>query len=320
MATPLVFPDELRGAKRPMMELKCSASNDNSEFVVYVPIPSNVSFDDGASYNETELGIIGGLTMAAARNVSTGAKTGGLAGAIAGAVKTGTGAFEKASMKDLIAGAIGAAPVDSEVKTGVGIGMGTTLNKNVTTEFTGMGVRSFTFAFKFIAKSQKESQIIANIVKGFRSNLYPVGNFISLKYPPTWTIRFLDGVTGDDISYLPKIFECYLKGLTTDFNPSANIWHGDNAPLETDITVAFIESRALTYDDIKLLDSKPYEKNDFLNSYQKLNSEGTLETLTSPSIGTTETPTNTETKVPVNNTGGDGFGATQNVYGIGASR
>jgi len=299
MASPLVFPEELRSAKRPMMELKCFAPNDNSEFIVYVPIPSNVSFDDGASYNESELGIIGGLAMAAARNINSGAKTGGIEGAVAGAVKTATGAFEKASMKDLIAGAIGQSPVGSEVKTGVSIGMGTTLNKNITTEFTGVGVRSFTFAFKFVAKSQNESQIIANIVKGFRSNLYPVGNFISLKYPPTWRIRFLDGVKGDDINYLPKIFECYLKGLTTNFNSSVNIWHSDGSPIETDVTVSFMESRALTYDDIKLLESRPYEQKDFLNSYQKINPDDTLETLTSPSVGTTELPTNTESKDPV---------------------
>jgi hypothetical protein len=325
MATPLVFPDELRSAKRPMMELKCFAPNDNGEFVVYVPIPSNVSFGDGASYNDAELGVIGGLAMAAARNINSGAQSGGLEGAIAGAVKTGTNAYEKASMKDLIAGAIGKAPVGSEVRTGVSIGMGATLNKNITTEFTGVGTREFSFAFKFIAKSESESQIIANIVKGFRSNLYPIGNFISLKYPPTWRIRFIDGVNGGDISYLPKIFECYLTGLTTNFNASVNIWHSDGSPIETDITVAFKESRALTYEDIKLLETKAYEQKDFQNLYQKINPSGTAEILSSPSVGTTETPTetptNTETtKAPVDNTGGGGFGATRNVYGIGAPR
>jgi len=318
MASPLVFPDELKSAKRPMMELKCFAPNDKGEFVVYVPIPSGISFGDGASYNDASLGIIGGLAMAAAKNVSAGAKADGLEGAIAGAVKTGTNAYEKASMKDLIAGAIGKAPIDGEVKTGVSIGMGATLNKNVTTEFTGVGTRGFTFSFKFIAKSQSESQTVANIVKGFRSNLYPIGNFISLKYPPTWRIRFIDGVTGSDISYLPKIFECYLTDLTTNFNSSVNIWHSDGSPIETDITIAFKESRALTYEDIKLLETKAYEQKDFLNSYQKINPDGTVETLSSPSVGTTETPTNTETtRAAVKNDGGSTFKANQNVYGIG---
>jgi len=350
METPLIYPVELRGTNRPMMRIKCVKPNKpnkriidlfkpnvSSTFVgppdfralqpqpieIYVPIPVGISFEDAASYNEAELNILGGLAMNATRNINAGANADGVKGALQGALKTGQDALGSVSTRDIISGVLKGAEIsgiDKEITSGVAIGMGTTLNKNVTTEFTGVGVRSFSFVFKFVSKSEEETLVIKSIIETFRSNLYPVGNFISLQYPPTWNIQFLNGENGEDIPYLPKIFECYLKGLTTDFNPSANIWHGDNAPLETDITVAFIESRALTYDDIKLLDSKPYEKNDFLNSYQKLNSEGTLETLTSPSIGTTETPTNTETKVPVNNTGGGGFGATQNVYGIGASR
>ena len=296
----LVYPNELRSAKRPMMELKCFTPNDNGEFVVYVPIPLNVGFDDGASYNDAELGIFGGLAMAAARNVTNGAQSGGLEGALKGALQTGQGAYNKAldsgmaanTTKGLISGIINASGVASEgIQSGVSIGMGARLNKNITTEFTGVGTREFSFAFKFIAKSQSESQTINNIVKGFRSNLYPIGNFVSLKYPPTWRIRFIDGINGDDIKYLPKIFECYLTGLTTNFNASANIWHSDGSPIETDITIGFKESRALTYDDIKLLEQKAYEQGDNLNQYQKLNPGTSNESVDSDSVGATG-PTN----------------------------
>lgn len=311
MLSQLIFPTELRGSKRPMMELNCFAPNDGGTFVVYVPIPSNVSFDDAASYNDTDLGIIGGLAMAAARNVS-----GNLSGSVLReALGTGARAYNKATeagmgkdtTKGLIGAALKASGVGGEgVSSGVSIGMGATLNKNVTTEFSGVGTRAFTFAFKFIAKDKQESQIIADIVKGFRANLYPIGNFISLKYPPTWRIRFIDGVEGKDIKYLPKIFECYLTALSSNFNASVNIWHNDGSPIETDITVAFKESRALTYEDIKRLGEKAYEKEDFLSQYQKINSDGSIETLTSPAVGgaseTIEAPTNTETQPPPSRT------------------
>lgn len=94
-----------------------------------------------------------------------------------------------------------------------------------------------------------------------------MGNFISLQYPPTWNIQFLNGVSGNDIEYLPKIFECYLKGLSSNFNPTANVWREGGSPIETDVTVQFIESRALTYEDIKSLEAKAFKEGDFQRLY-----------------------------------------------------
>lgn len=280
MATPLIYPVELRGTNRPMMRMKCVKPNKpkvSSTFVgppdgraidIYVPIPVGITFEDGASYNDAELGILGGLAMNAARNINAGASAGGLEGALAGALKTGQDALGAVKTRDIVAGIVSKIPgIDNEIKSGVAIGMGTTLNKNVTTEFTGVGTRSFSFTFKFVSKSEEETNVIKNIIETFRSNLYPVGNFISLQYPPTWNIQFLNGVSGLDIPYLPKIFECYLKGLSSNFNPSVNVWRLGGSPIETDVTVQFVESRALTYEDIKSLEAKAFQEGDFQRLY-----------------------------------------------------
>jgi hypothetical protein len=275
METPLIYPVELRGTNRPMMRMKCVKPNTNMSKTlkpidIYVPIPVGLTFEDGASYNDAELNILGGLAMNAARNINAGAASGGLEGALQGALKTGQDALGSVSTRNIIAGVLKAAEiggVDSEIRSGVAIGMGTTLNKNVTTEFTGVGTRSFSFSFKFVSKSEEETLVIKNIIETFRSNLYPIGNFISLQYPPTWNIQFLNGVSGNDIPYLPKIFECYLKGLSSNFNPTANVWRQGGSPIETDVTVQFVESRALTYEDIKSLEARAFKEGDFQRLY-----------------------------------------------------
>lgn len=297
METPLIYPVELRGTNRPMMRMKCVKPNTNMSKTlkpidIYVPIPVGITFEDGASYNDAELNILGGLAMNAARNINAGASAGGIEGALAGALKTGQDALGTVKTRDIVAGIVAKIPgVDSEIKSGVAIGMGTTLNKNVTTEFTGVGTRNFSFTFKFVSKSEEETNVIKNIIETFRSNLYPVGNFISLQYPPTWNIQFLNGVSGEDIPYLPKIFECYLKGLSSNFNPSANVWRRGGSPIETDVTVQFVESRALTYEDIKSLEARAFQEGDFARLYGGGTEEGVRNIInSSATTSTTVTP------------------------------
>jgi hypothetical protein len=287
MASPLIYPEELRSAKRPMMEMKCIKPNDGGNFVVYVPVPTGIQFQDGASYNDADLGIKGGMALSLARNLKG---SGSATEALKGVGKTATDLYNSATTKDIMAVALkGVGDVlGDDVRSGAQIGMGTMLNKNVTTEFTGVGVRSFTFQFKFVAKTQIETRTIGDIIRGFRSNLYPIGNFISLKYPPTWTIRFVDGENGEDLIHLPKIFECYLTDLTSNFNPTINVWRDDYSPIETDVTVAFKESRALTYEDINSLNEKAYAQGDFLRQYG--GSEGAEKIINDATGDSTEPP------------------------------
>jgi len=233
---------------------------------IYVPIPVGITFEDGASYDNTELGFKGGATMSLARNLQGSTSAGDV---LDGIVTTATNLYASAQTKDIVALALKGVgdKLGADVRSGAQIGMGTTLNKNVTTEFSGVGTRAFSFAFKFVSKSEEETLVIKNIIETFRSNLYPMGNFISLKYPPTWNIQFLNGVSGNDIEYLPKIFECYLKGLSSNFNPTANVWRQGGSPIETDVTVQFVESRALTYEDIKSSEAKAFKEGDFQRLY-----------------------------------------------------
>ena len=285
MTSPLIYPLELRGSSRPMMRIKCVKPNKpkvSSSFVgppdprstpidIYVPIPVGLTFEDGASYNETELGFKGGATMSLARNLKGSSSVDDI---LSGIATTATNLYGSAQTKDIVALAlegaskgVGNYKIGDDLKSGAQIGMGTTLNKNTTTEFSGVGTRAFTFIFKFVSKSEEETNVIKNIIETFRSNLYPMGNFISLQYPPTWNIQFLNGVSGNDIEYLPKIFECYLKGLSSNFNPSANVWRKGGSPIETDVSLQFIESRALTYEDIKSLEAKAFKEGDFQRLY-----------------------------------------------------
>lgn len=249
---------------RPLMMLTCNKVRDglNDTFSIFFPIPASLSFNDSGIYDDANLGFVGNAALQATRGAMG-------AGAMAG-MKAGLGAVTSGIPKSLagVAQALAAnSGLSDSNKSAISIGVGATLNKNITTEFTGVGTRHYNYQIKMIASSQKEAEMMREINKAFRIGLYPSGNSLQLQYPPTWTIRFINGIDGGELDHIPKIFEVYLTEFSAVYNSTANIWRTDGSPLESDITIAFKETRALTAEDIKKLESSSFKPGSFSVSY-----------------------------------------------------
>ena len=249
----LVYPAKLMGevgASIPVMLLNSNSSRSNigqgNRSSIYLPMPVGLDFSDGASYNDAELGVMGTSSLNSVKS---------LKGGLSGISKSIEKLSSEDGIKDLIkqvggaASAAGLSAGPESIAQGVGIGLGAAVNKNITTEFTGVSTRAYSFQYKMVASTQGEAETISLITKALRLGMYPEkdSEFI-LKYPPTWTIRFLRN--GQDLKHIPKIFECYLTDVKTTFNQSASSFFNDGAPVEVDLSFSFKETRALTADDI----------------------------------------------------------------------
>jgi hypothetical protein len=247
----LIFPPSIQENEknRPVIMFKNLNNLAGPDKHIVLPIPQNIQYSDSAAYNPTELNFVGGTVLKAARSGST-------KEALKSTINTLNSAIPKsfADTLGLIANSSG--KISKDVTSAVGIATGTTMNKNVTSEFSGVATRQFSFQFKLISDSLYEAQTIENIVRTFRRGLYPTGDLLQLKYPPTWYISFMQG--GKDIYYLPKIFETYLTTFSTSYNSSMNLFHPDGAPVEVDIQLAFMETRALTLSDILILEGDSF--------------------------------------------------------------
>jgi hypothetical protein len=253
---PSKTPDAI-SVNRPIIMFTCASrvTNGDSQYIGF-PIPQGIEFSDGASYDDAALGYAGAATAAV---VKTGMEASDIASKAAGIIgDIGDGGIDSLKNKfgSAAIAAISNSKLGDNIKSGVGIAMKMTTNKHIVTEFTGVSTRSFGFKFKLVGSSKKESEIIRNIGTAFRNGLYPEADRLALKYPPTWTIRFMMG--NNDISYLPKIWECYLTALSVSYNGSANLWHTDGAPIECEISVSFKETRALRHQDIRNLDTNAF--------------------------------------------------------------
>ena len=253
----LIFPSALRltanDGSRPMIRFECLGSGGTGTSpLIYLPAPEGIQFRDSAAYNDTELGFRGAQIANAAGALS------GNGGSMLDGLKNIVGSIPT-SMRGIIGAASNILPMDDATRTAVGVGTGTTLNKNIVSEFTQVGTRTFTFEFLLVPKSESEATIIKDIVKTFRENLYPSGDSYQLKYPPKWKVQFVtqpnDQPNGSsDIGYLPKIYEeTFLTDFESSYNSLGNIWRTNSAPLDTTISVTFQESKALTKEDIKKL-------------------------------------------------------------------
>lgn len=240
----LIFPLEVGNQpERPLIKFTAYDRRDGNadQHHIYLPSPSGISFTEQADFSTIDLGVV------AATAIGTNQTQGALASL--GAIGRGIGGFFGNASKNLASMAGAGEQFDFAEKT--------VKNPNTNTTFKANGMRNFSFAFKLVARNQKESEVIRKIHSKFRHFTYAArkggsSNFI-VDFPPVWTIRFMD--QGKDSlsenTYIPRIFSCYLTQCNSTFNADANIYFNDKAPLVIDMNMTYQETRALTRNDIE---------------------------------------------------------------------
>ena len=266
-------------------EIKKSTASTNSVKLGFFPkpnspiinmyFPASQAFVDGVQYGDANLGAIGGAALGALQAGQSG---------IGAAVDQGLNAVndvKNAILDTIKSGQVNVARVaESEaarlaasrlidntpgisLNKGFGAAAGIAnriiVNPNVRKLFSGVTVREFTFQFKFIPTSPEEAEVIQKIVKLFRTELYPrafkipIGgeSSVSLGYnfPNAFRIKF--NFKDTENRNIPKLLECYLRNVTHTINPTGGGFKNDGKPNEIDLTLSFVEHRALEQQDIE---------------------------------------------------------------------
>lgn len=243
---PLIYPPEIRGnSERPCIVMTAherKLSGAVHRHSIWFPAPGGLLFGDAADYGTTDLGMTAAAVDALSGNVS--------ASDIAGQIKS----INKQQLK-----ALGSKLLPEKYKDASSLITQQINNPNTNTTFNKNGIRSFTFAFKMIARSESESRLIRKIHSKMRKFTYASrggeDNTITLEYPPVWTIKFMNMDAGSENIYIPRIYSCYCTAVNTNINATGNIYFTDNAPLEVDLEVTFTETRALNRSDIEQMEN-----------------------------------------------------------------
>lgn len=228
---------------------KPSIEDAGARISLYLPL--GLAFRDNVTYENFDLGSVGGAIAQGAGIAS--AMTDGIGSFINGLKGSGSAELAK------LAGVTAAKSVlPAEGAAALKIQGGVTLNPNSRIMFKQPNIREFAFAFKFIARSAEEQESVNQIIKIFRTELYPSsieaeigGQTISLGYnfPKKFQLSF--EYDGGEIPGLAKIKPCYLRDVSTTFNSSQMAMHKDGNFMEVDMTLSFQETAALTQSDIE---------------------------------------------------------------------
>ena len=221
-------------------------------------LPQAIQVNDTVDYENIPLGTLG-ATAEAALNTD-GKIMSALGNAAVDAGKTAIDIMTGAQgMSDRIAGlaAVRLANIGKTdtLRTLVGGATGVTVHPNSRALFKSVHLRSFAFSFKMIASSQAEAIQIQEIIKGFRTELYPeeitASENSDIKAGYVYPNKFDITMTYKGSRVATKFLRSYLRSVTTTYNPSSMGWHLGGYPSEVDLTLNFSEPRTLSKQDIK---------------------------------------------------------------------
>ena len=240
--------EQIRNYKGLESQSQVAKSIEVSDTSVSLYLPAGLAFRDNVTYENFDLGVTGagmeaGLGFAESMTKGIGSFISGI---------TGSGGADVAKLAGIqLASKFG--NFAAEAQAAQKITGGVTLNPNSRVLFKQPNIREFAFAFKFVARSQREAQEVNNIIKFLRTELYPdeinsseTGDGIALGYRFPNKFRISIEYDGNPIPGLAKIQNCYLRDVSTTFNASQMAMHSDGNFMEVDMTLNFQETRALT--------------------------------------------------------------------------
>jgi hypothetical protein len=221
-------------------------------------LPSSLQIIDAVQYNSASLGTIGAGVEAGM------AKGGSALGAIAAGVTQGVESFtnlfssagvdkEAASLALNKVSALGGEEVAAGVKSATRV----TVNPNLRTLLESVPIRNIPFTFKLVAQNEQESDEITRIIEFFRYQMYPDeitgtigGASVSLgyKFPDPFEIS----ATYDGVQVGTKFLDAYLSSVTVSYNEGGMGFHADGKPVDVNISLQFVEAKALSRNLVKL--------------------------------------------------------------------
>ena len=238
---------------------------DNKSCALYMP--PGFTVNDVMRYEGVAVGMIGKLL-----EQGLDATIGGITGATA----NGIGNYSAADIKEVagtmagkatqaaigavagVAGGVGAGVLSAIGAESIGVAIDasrakrrqTGMNPQEFMLFKAPSARPFQFTFNFLPKSSAESDAVINIIKYFRSRMYPTvaANDLMYKFPQVFTIGF----RSIDDKAIPKIAESALTNASLNYNPNTmSYFKQGNRPVEVTLTLSFQELMPLTAENIQ---------------------------------------------------------------------
>ena len=236
----------------------------------YIYTPIGISFDDGVAIDVASFGSMG---VAALAGMSAGGDI--LKSIMSGALQTGKSVIDlvksgaSSDVGRVTASRVGQKLTGEGMTGAINTGLQVTSDPSNRSVFKGVDTRSFTFTFEFMPASSREADEIQKIIKFFRTQLYPeqilYGNSgipFGYKFPNLFRVRVQYEKSPGAFTSIDnmEILPCYLKSVSTNYNPQQSTFHKNGKPTQSNMTLSFTEYRTM-------------HKKDIIDEYKNVNEE-----------------------------------------------
>jgi hypothetical protein len=220
----------------------------SGEMHVRLPLPSSLQDAYNMQINSVNFDLLGNLD----KNVG-----GDILAAGQSAAEKFTSAYNNGQMmstiKDIVLGTAALTPgvSDSNLSRFIQSNVGMVRNPHLTTIFEGVGLKSFTFAWKLSPKSQAEAQKMNTMIQSMKNMMHPGlvgGKGFALEYPYIVRVEFF---TGDSSKYLmPNVNWSFLTSLEIDTSTAGiPAFYKDGQPATITMLLHFTEINIRTRED-----------------------------------------------------------------------
>lgn len=201
-------------------------------------VPQSPVFHSGAQYDTVDFGALGGFAAGGASYADTLDKSQQNQEALLAAAR----AMMKGPAKFLTGGGAGAM-IEATTKQ--------TLNPYREVLFKQIDFRRFSFDYRFLPKSQAETDMVQKIIKTFRYHMHPERSSGGMYYihPSEFNIQYF--FKKQENTYINKISTCVLVDMDVQYGPSEGFsTFGNGAPTEISMRLMFQELETLTKERI----------------------------------------------------------------------
>ena len=228
-----------------------------SDGKVTLYLPAVINFNDAVQYADVQLGAVGG---ALAAGIAAGQNVGGLLASAGDQLLNQMENLSDAFISGLSSEAAQLALVkttrlaSTNLEGAIATETGIAFNPNRRSSLQGVAIRRFRFQFKLIPSNRAESDEIKRIINFFRKEMYPTdytaGTAVSLgyKFPNKFEIKLK--YKNNEVA--TKILPAFLENFDAVYNPNSMGFHSDGNFPEVDISMSFVEERALRKQDIQI--------------------------------------------------------------------
>lgn len=264
-----------------------------SEYLINLYAPGNLQFADGAQFNSTDIGFTGRAVEKAILEQNALGSGDVLVSSVldsSGAAMTETlRASRDLALGNALSAALATRVMEkvpgisrTDFAKGIKSSLRYTANPHTRVLFNNVNLRDFTFTWDLFPESEDEAAEIKEIIKVFRSTLYPEYYSIDdeiygltgaereraknlyetaysafedeiYKFPSTVKpkILYYSHQLDEFLDIGPKFQECFIENVQTTFDPDSTMsWHADGSPVKTQLSVKLIEDRTLNKNDI----------------------------------------------------------------------